>query len=453
MRLARRLGLALALPVLAGCGAGRVSAPPPPARRPNVILITVDTLRRDHLSCYGYARHTSPNIDRLAARGLRFDDAYSQAPWTTPSIGALLTSRYPTELGIHDAPDRLADRFITLAEMLRGAGYRTGAVISHFFIDSEWNFQQGFESFDQSNVLGHRGISSPGVTRQALAFARAHAGEPFFLWAHYFDPHYDYLEHPGFRFGDAAGYHGPINSQLQYTELVRLLPTLTDRDRQRLLDLYDSEIAFTDHSIGRLLDGLRKLRLLGDSLVVLTADHGEEFLDHQGVGHGGTLYNEVIHVPLIIKLPGPQAPHGVVRDPAGLIDVYPTIAAALGIVPGEMLRGQSLLAQRPAERASEIIWSETDWGKLRAVIDDRTKLILNLENGSKQLFYLPTDPAERHNLIAGMGGRPLLQQEFARLDHRLRGELAEISRAAIVAPHARLPDELQAQLRALGYLR
>jgi arylsulfatase A-like enzyme len=432
---------------LAGVGCGPEAAP---GRRPNVVLIVVDTLRADHLGCYGYSRPTTPAIDALAAGALRFEHAYAQAPWTTPSVAAILTSRFPAELGIHEAPDRLDDRFATLAETLRAAGYRTGAVISHFFIGKEWNFQQGFESFDDSNVQGHDAVTSAGVSDRAIDFVRAHAAEPFFLLVHYFDPHYDYVQHAGFRFGTPRGYRGPVHSGLAYADLVRLLPSLESADRQRLLDLYDSEVAFTDRHIGRFLDALRGAGLFESSLVVLTADHGEEFLDHGGVGHGGTLYNELIRVPLIVKTPRGTATGVATAAPAALVDVFPTVIGAVGVPPPAALRGRDRLVAAAAA-GKRRVWSESDWGRLRAGMDASFKLILNVDNLQEGFYDLGGDPGESRNLIR-MRYRPRLGKGYAALRTEFDAWQAEMARASFAAPTVALDDEAAQRLRALGYL-
>ena len=331
----RALGMLL-VPALAcascGAGADRVG--------PNVLLIVVDTLRRDHLGCYGYERDVSPHIDRLAADSVRYENAYSQAPWTTPSIGALLSSQYPSTLGIRNERSVLSQDLVLLPELLQEYGWSTGAVVSHGFCSSKWGFDQGFDFFDETNVLGHAGVSSAGVTRAALRFIDAHAGDPFFLWLHYFDPHNEYLSHPGHGYQRERPYRGPVNPRNNFYKLRRILDRLGPPDWDELRRLYDSEIAFTDHHIGRVLERLRSLELYEDSLVILTADHGEEFGDHGRLGHAHSLYQELVHVPLLVKYPGSEPL--VAEDPVALVDLYPTLLEFLGLPLPEGLVGRSL---------------------------------------------------------------------------------------------------------------
>jgi arylsulfatase A-like enzyme len=439
--------LLAALLAAAGCG-------PAAPKRPSVLLIVIDTLRRDHVGCYGYSRDTTPQIDRLAAVSWRYTHAFSQAPWTTPSIGALLSSRYPSELGISAAPDRLPDRYVLLAEALKAQGYATAAVISHYFLGSKWNFNQGFDRFDESNVLGHAKVSSPGVTDTAISIVDEHRrrdpDQPLFLFVHYFDPHYDYIEHEGFRFSDPA-YHGPVASGTVYTDLLAMLPKLTPADVAHLVDLYDSEIAFTDSHVGRLLDHLRELGTFDDTLIVLTADHGEEFRERGAIGHGQSLYNELIRVPLLVKYPGSGG--GVVEGNVGLIDVYPTLLDYMGIAATEELSGRSFLGQGPGSPPSpRLLFSETDWGHYRGVVRDQLKLLYHQPTGSYLFFDMGADPGERDNLTSQLAQRGLTA-EFYQLQEKLRTWMEVMEREKVDGGEVDITPEERRQLEALGYLR
>lgn len=444
----RRL-TALAAPfVVAALGCAAVEEPKP---QPNVVLIVVDTLRVDHLGCYGQSRPTSPRIDALAADGVRYAHAYSQAPWTTPSVASFLTSLYPTEIGITERPDRLADRFVLLSELLRAHGWATGAVVSHYFLGAKWNLGQGFDLYDEHNVLGHDGICSAGVSDSALAFIDENRAGPWFLFAHYFDPHYDYIEHPEHPFSDPS-YDGPVRSGMAYTELRDMGPRLAAADLAHLGALYDSEIAFTDRHIGRLLDGLAERGLYDDALIILTADHGEELMDRHTIGHGGTLYNELIHVPLIVKYPGREGAGRVVEGNVGLIDLYPTVTEYLQVALEHRVSGRSFLSGGPgSEPSPRLVFSETNWGHWRAVINGRMKLIRRLSNGRRFFFDLASDPGERRDLTthqaqAGVG------EDFRYLDERLAAWLAHLERSSAEAEKVEIDENLGRQLEALGYL-
>jgi arylsulfatase A-like enzyme len=418
----------------AACG-----APPRPAEPPNVLLIVVDTLRRDHLGAYGYRRATSPNLDGLAAESLRYERALSQAPWTLPAVAALLTARDPSALGITSTRSVVPPDLVLLPEILQAHGYVTGAVVSHKFVSARWGFDQGFDSFDESNVRGHRAVTSPGVSDAALAFLDAHADERFFLFVHYFDPHFSYLEHEGFGFAGEAPYTGPVRSGASFEQLSRL--RLSPADGLELRRIYDSEIAFTDHHIGRLLDALRARGLLEKTLVVLTSDHGEEFLERGGIGHGKTLHEELVGVPLLVRRPGGRP--GVVRRPVALLDVFPSVLDAAGIPQPRESEGVVLPDDGGAE-AGRILFSATQQGRgLRAAVDPRHKLVRR-SDGRMQLFDLERDPGETRDLSAQVGRlAPALERALGAYESRIL--------AAQAGARLELSRSEREALRSLGY--
>jgi arylsulfatase A-like enzyme len=427
--------LALALPA---CQPGGSSS-----RRPDVVLIVIDTLRADHASSYGHARRTTPNIDALAEIGVRYTQAFSHAPWTTPSIASLLASRYPSQMGISNPRSAIPEDVTLLPEVLRNAGYATGGVVSHSLCASGRGFGQGFDFFDESNVLGHDGISSPGVATRAIEFIDAHAREPIFLFLHFFDPHHRYLTHADLTFEEAGSrYRGFVRSGIEPKQLSGRRG-LTDADITEVKRIYDSEIAFTDHHIGRVLEHLRARGRFEQALIVVTADHGEEFLDHGGFSHTRTLFNELLRVPLIIKYPDGRT--GTVDEPVGLIDVYPTIREQLGIRPDVALRGRSLRAA--TDSTPRPIYAEVSYKRnLRAVVVGRHKLIHDAERDLYAFFDLRDDPRERANLS---GEQPARAAELARLlagwQEQNRGDPAH-------AVEVEVGEAERRRLRALGYL-
>jgi len=436
--------------VLLACGDGGEPAEPSepgaaPLRSPNVILIVIDTLRADHLGAYGYARKTSPHIDALAAESLVYERAISPAPWTTPAVGALLTSLYPTTLGIDNRQSSLAEEHLLLSEVLQRRGWATGAVVSHHFCSSRWNFDQGFDAFDESNVQGHRAVTSPAVTDRGLEFITARQGEPFFLWLHYFDPHVAYVEHEGQGFADGGAYQGPIVSGQDFKTLRAMQSSITPADLGELQRLYDSEIAFTDRAVGRLLEGLKAGGLYDDAIVILTADHGEEFLERGSLGHAKTVYQELIHVPLMIKLPGVEPRR--ITEPVGLVDIYPTLLEFLEEPVPDGLAGRSLLPEAlGAAGGRHPVFSETRrGGDLRAVIDGDAKLVVDRRSRRSEFYRLDSDPAERHDLAARE------PEEVARLrslmDAWIRRSEARVRPGADVT----LSPEERERLEALGY--
>jgi arylsulfatase A-like enzyme len=428
----------------AGAATSTACARAAAAERPNVVLVVVDTLRADHLGCHGYERETTPRLDQLAAGGLRFERAFSQAPWTTPSVASLLTSLYPTEIGIGSECSLLPDELTLLPEVLAAQGYRTGAVISHTFCSERWNFDQGFDWFDQSNVAGHAAISSPGVTARALEFADWAGDAPFFLWLHYFDPHFYYNEHPEHAFGGRQGYSGPIRPGLEFSRLLELRNTLTAEDLAELRRLYDSEIAFTDGWIGALFDGLRARGLWERTLVIATGDHGEEFGDHGDIGHARTLYQELVNVPLIVKLPhsaaGPPAGTAI-PEPVALIDVFPTVLELTGTRWDGPLQGRSLLAARDPARA--LVSETARAGGVQSLVSGDYKLIRRLDGDLRALYHLGQDPRELRDLSASHA------REAQRLGDALEAWERSTRRGA--AAEIELTSEELDELRELGY--
>ena len=371
------LGLALA-----ALGATACSESPSVAKRPNILLITVDTLRADHLQAYGYQRPTSPRLDELARGAMVFEDAQATAPWTLPSLASLMTGLPAAAHGCRSFYSSLAPSYSTLAEQLLAGGYDTAAVVSHVFLGRPYGLHQGFVHFDDELVLeltrSDEAISSKAVSDKGLAYldAKAAAGDddPWFLWLHYFDPHSIYQAHPG-----QVGTFGA----------------------QRPVDLYDGEIAFTDRHIGRILDGLQGLGLVEDTIVVFTTDHGEEFQDHGGLDHGHTLHQELLHLPLIIRVPGqdPGRHPGMVRTmdvPATILDLATLPAAPESF--GQSLR--PLIEGREGPDLPPAI-AELDRNAYRDQISlttTQTKVILNRQTGQRQLYDRTTDRREQHDL-------------------------------------------------------
>lgn len=447
-RARRRGGAALAALVALACNDAEIAAPlaPRPAAE-NVLLIVVDTLRADHTSLDG-GRATTPRLAELSRESLTYVRAYSQAPWTTPSIGSLLTSRSPTALGIRGDRSPLPEEARLLSEVLADAGFATGAAVSHDYCSARWGFAQGFEWFDESNVRGYQAISAPGVTNLGIAFVEAQAQRPWFLLLHYFDPHFSYLEHRRFAFGGRpTGYTGPIHSRMRFKALYALRAGLAAPDVAELERLYDSEIAFTDHHIGRLLDHLRARKLLDRTLVILTADHGEEFLERGDLGHAKSLYDEVIRVPLLLRVPG-VAPARIAQ-PVGLIDLYPSVLDLLGLPPEPGAAGISLFGRdRRAAAPPRPVFTETSRFErsLYGVVDGRHKLVLDLVRDRAQLYDLLDDPGERRDLASR-------EPERAReLRARLEAWIAQQRALAQRSSDLELSAEERERLRELGYL-
>lgn len=427
--------------ILAGCGDS-------PARtKPNIVLVTVDTLRADHLEVYGYDRRTAPNLARLASEGVRFSRAMAQAPWTLPSMASLHSSLYPTQHGAVEAKRALPDTAVTLAERLRESGYATVGVVSHQFVGSKHGFSQGFDFFDERNSLGHEGVSSRALTKTALEAVRD-VPEPFFLWVHYFDPHFTYVRHPEYAFAD--GYAGTLPTRLTSERLFQGGgASIGPEDLDYIKAVYDEEIAFTDAEIGELWDALMERHGSDSSILVVTGDHGEYFLERGRFFHGRDVYGELIGVPLVIGGAISNDLRGsVVRVPVATRSIPRTVMGLLGLSQ-EGFDGVDLLGVARGE-GSEPVFSEGSHAfgvdaRKQAVIDGQWKLIHRLDDNGYELYDLEDDPGEKRNRWGSRAGSEAPIE-------RLQGLLDEFNDLPGLQPKpVGLAPEAIRRLRALGY--
>jgi arylsulfatase A-like enzyme len=316
---------------------------------PNVLLITIDTLRADHLSAYGYRRPTSPNLDELAARGLLFENAIAPAPRTTQSIASMMTSLYPQTHGIRTLWGSLPRARATLAERFRNAGYLTAGFWTTTFLDEKRGLKQGFSDYENTSIESDR---AELVTDRAILWladkvgARPDRGKkdrrrPFFLWLHYRDPHMPYSPPPEERLFTDRAYNGEFRDAVLFFPTKELmvynhLGLIDSTDVAHAVGLYDGEIRYCDRQIGRLFKDLGDRGLTDNTIVLLTADHGEGLSEHgYYFDHGDLLYDSSVRVPLIVA--GPEIPQGRVREQVSLLDVAPAIARLAGIPwTGEM---------------------------------------------------------------------------------------------------------------------
>lgn len=416
-----RVGVFVLAAALLSCAATR--------RTPNVLIIGIDTLRADHVSCYGYSRATSPNIDRMAAEGVRFESAISASPWTLPSFATVFTSLYPSQHGAGSLQTRLRTVFPTLAMMLLKNGYSTAGIASNSTIGPEFGMDRGFESYNLLPPV--RECDASRTTDDALHWLDANKEKRFFLFVHYFDPHLPYAPPAPYDTLFSNGYAGPIGRQfdakntgtddVRVYDYVREMPA---EDRNQIVALYDGEIAYTDAAVGRLLGGLQERGLRDNTLVILLSDHGEEFMDHGALNHGHSLYDELLRVPLILSWPG-QLPAGeVVRRQVRLLDVTPTVLDFLNIKPESHFEGVSL---RPLLTSKgDLVRSETSLlppevaysGALMAGSTERKsvraypwKMIYEIAAERVYLYNLERDPGETRNVADEEAGvRELLER-------------------------------------------
>ncbi len=353
----------------------------PPAGTPvarNLLLISIDALRADHVGAYGYPRPVTPNIDALAAQGQRFERFYSPSPATRWALPMLQLSRWPSEIAWDKRtfPHLVKPPETTLAELLRAGGLATGTV---WIFRSNFGLRQGFERWNSGPSRGD--ARAPEVSDEGIRLLQSFGSERFYLWLHYYDTH--------------APYRGHDRPDLP-------------RFATRPVDRYDESLALVDHEVGRVLAALEAAGRAADTLVVLTADHGEEFGDHGGTAHFGKLYQELIHIPLILRGPGLGA--GLRGMGASLVDLAPTILDLLQVSAArpQPWAGRSLAAYLwgvEPERARPVFASlaffPTDGARARAVVRADRKLIHDPTTGLIELYDLARDPHERRDLARG----------------------------------------------------
>ncbi len=417
------LSAALLLSTIACGGEGGGSAAPAaePARRPNILLISLDSVRADMLSCYGFVppfakgKATTPHLDQIAAEGARFERAYSSSTWTLASHMALITGQPDVVHGVEVDNRSLSAERPVLAELLQDGGYQTAGFYSGPYLDPRYGFGRGFRRYESAyggplaeaaeeerrafaavdaakaqgrdleaviedldrairklEDLSHLDVSSERVTDGAIsALDEAGEGQPWFLFAHYFDPHYDYVAPADFATSFDPGYGGELDgrgllvdprisvSEPRPRDPFRRRLVASPRDWQHLLSLYAAELAWTDSQIGRLLGAIEERGELDNTLIVVVADHGDEFFEHGHLGHRMNLFNESLQVPMILRFPANIAGGTVVPGPVATYDAFATILSAAGIEapPGTTARdlqpaidGVSAQEHRPLSR-------------------------------------------------------------------------------------------------------
>src|SRR5438067_8637984 len=401
-----------------------LAATPPP----NVVFITIDTLRPDHLGCYGDKQIHTPNIDALAADSARFDHAYTAVPVTLPSHTVIFTGTYPMLSGVHDfAANRLSPTQPTLASVLKENGYTTGAVIGSAVLDSRFGLNHGFDfyydhfDFNRLQESNLDEMERPGnvVADVTLDWLAQNYQKKFFLWMHLYDPHYPYRP--------------PAPYSDQY------------KDR-----LYDGEIAFADAQLGRLIEFLKNKGLYRNTLIILSGDHGESLGEHGEKTHGFFIYNATLHVPLIIHLPGGMHAK-TLANLVNLTDLMPTVLAALNIQIPAQVQGQILLPlmSPKKEDTARSLYAETflprlhfNWSELRGV---ETETYHFIDAPKPELYDLRKDPGETHNLFA----------EKKAVTEEMRVRLAKLiqryTAGQELAEKTGLDPALIERLKSLGY--
>ncbi|MFQ5806637.1 MAG: sulfatase [Phycisphaerae bacterium] len=461
--------------LLAGCGQEDRPDPAAEAKKPallavktsaNVALISIDSLRPDHLHCYGYPKKTSPHIDQLAREGALFENVISSTSWTLPAHACMFTGLADSVHGCTDADRRLNDRHYTLAERLKDTGYATVGFFSGPYLHPVFGLDQGFDTYVDctsypqlsdrpaaSRETGEDNITNPRVLEEVQHWLSENMRHPFFMFIHMWDVHFDFTPPPPYDTRFDPDYRGNISGR-RFLSDPRINKDLPKRDLEHLLALYDGEIAWTDEHVGKIIAELEARGLLDSTVIIVTAGHGTAFFEHGLKGHRNSLFDEVIRIPLIIRYPARIAAGQRHRQQVRMIDLLPTVVDLVG-APWDYRRlmGQSLAplfaggkTQRDEPAISELLSRGL---KMQSFRRPERKTIWNLELDKGAVYDLLADPGEL---------APLPREESPTVDAAKQDIMW--SRAFLEAFRQRypqspkiagLPAELREKLESLGY--
>lgn len=491
--------------------------------KPNIVLITMDATRADHLSCYGYPKLTTPNLDKLAKKGVLYKNAYATDSWTVPSHASIFTGMYPTKHGAHRSPihrdynssqsqrgkesssgelfeteiRKLSDENITLAEILSEKGYRTAGIIGGIMCSSIWGLAQGCNYYDENFptvaidiklFLIYRVVNlffpltdffaqygyctkrvASSLNKSAFRWLEKNHGQSFFLFINYIDPHSPYVPPPPYN-----GYFGKIDrsrilkfnppGDVSYITALSILGDavnnkaygLTPEEKKFMKEFivsqYDGEICYVDHCLGLLLERLKALKIYDNTLIIVTADHGQAFGEHNQMYHDMTLNEEVLRVPLIIKYPSTFPRPGIVEKRVSLVDLFPTILSLLDYpipsgIDGEVLENSDhpIIAEHYPDSVKVMKHDKRSRRELKAIYQRKYKYIW-ASNGLNELYNLEKDPGEEENLIQKL---PHKAQEMQRsLNQWLDSSAPSDTKGTV-----KIDKSTKENLRALGYVR
>ena len=437
----------LILPALVGCSVERPQG---------VVLIVVDTLRADHLGIYGYTRDTSSRLDHWAAGGVVFERAMATSSWTLPTFGSILTGRLPAGHGVgyraegkvRPKSTRLDKTISTLAGELQREGFATGAIINNPWLKPRFGLNRGFDTYDYQAASNKRRRRADEVVDLATSWIDDRQEQPFFLLVHLFDPHMTYDPPASVR----SRYTGPYEDRFSLPvyaprKIRERVDDVSEDERAFITAAYDEEIAFVDQELDRFFEALAERGLFENLLVILTSDHGEELFDHDSFEHGHSVYQELLHVPLVVW--GPSVEGGREALPVSVIDIPPTILDAVGASGESNPLARSLwprLTKRKRLDPRPLVAEGTLYGpERRAIIEWPRKLEIDLSTGQVRVYDLESDPSEKTDLSQSEKG------VTRRLEERLRSIL-EAARSDEAPEEVELDEETLEELRSLGYI-
>ena len=422
---------------------------------PNVVIVVLDAARASNLGIYGYERDTTPTIDGFAAEGLVFRNAFSECPNTSCSIPNLISGIPFVDLGRPEDRNRVSDRIVTLAEYLGGHGYRAIALSANPNNSIPRNTSQGFDEFVEmwawEGLGGHPERRDPHrLSRRAIEVMRGvEPTQPVFMLLHYVPPHEPYEPRPEFDvFGDPA-YMGPVRPGLLIRKVyTRPGQTLNPADVGEMIALYDGNLRMADDAVDEVFDALRAEGRWDNSIILVTADHGEAFFEHGVQGHNSTLYDEMLHIPFVLRLPeGRVASYVDTGRLVILSDVVPTILGQLGLEPRGEVGGVDLLLEGD-QATSRVIFHRLGGERLLSARTQKWNAVFGLRNDTAMLFDLANDPRELENVVEDS---LLIHHGLASL---LNGHLREVEALSdFAAEGVEIPEDDIRALRALGYVQ
>lgn len=428
--------------------------------RPNVIFLVIDALRADHLGCYGYARPTSPNIDALAKEGVVFTNCFAQSTHTKPSIASLFTSMYPSQHNVIRGNRQDADGNVyspvlsaslkTMAEYMQEAGYNTVGLLEQGQLRAYMGFAQGFYFYDSFMVLAKL------LNREFYRWLPKNKHRKFFAYLHYQDVHAPYTPKPQYAelFGaesdvptHGAAWQDAKDDWRQFQiDFMEGNLEISQSDIDQLIRLYDAEIRAIDDQLGTLFQKLKEEGVYDNSLIIITSDHGDAFLEHNLLDHGNSLYDEVLRIPLIMRFPGGEH-QGVVDSPVQMIDLLPTLLDYLNIDHNGTLMGHSVLGHLEGSEKPEPYPIYSELGDMVALRKGDYKLIYDMANERVELYNVAEDPSEQVDLSA----------QWADLVASLKAEVAQLAEyIAATRPEAediQVDPKTVENLKSLGYIR
>jgi arylsulfatase A-like enzyme len=441
---------------------------------PNVLLISIDTLRPDHLTCYGYRRSTSPVIDELASAGVLFENHISSTSWTLPAHAALFTSLPDSVHGCTDTDRKLHKSFKTAAEVFADAGYETAGFFSGPYLHPAFGLGQGFDHYENCTSYAksidstpakkwamdtrvmrqsHRDVTNPIVYAAFKQWLAKKKKSPFFMFVHLWDAHFDFIPPPPYDKKFDADYNGTVNGENFFLD-PRINAQMPERDLRHIIALYDGEIAWTDYHVGKMVTDLKKAGLLEKTIIVITSDHGTEFFEHGDKAHRKTLFDEVIRIPLIIRYPA-GLPAGVrVQSQTRLIDVAPTLFELAGLPAADQAMGSSLVrlaaGKKPGFDNTAISELFSVGRSMRTIRTAAWKFTDHINLNRRYFFDLTHDPGEKRlriNLAKDPGLRLLTQYRAISKELIIRR-----SRSSKYTDRSTIPEDVLKQLKSLGYI-